>query len=276
LARLGTSVKLLAKLGDDEFGYFLHDALAAEGVDVSGVQFTSAAPTGMTFINLDAHGQRSFTSCTRQHSAEWALEEGDFDDQPLSQARVFHIGSNLLPRRAGAAATFNLLRRAKAAGCLVSMDANLRLHHWADPQDALGVIREALSYVDILKVSDEEMVFFLDGDDDPRAMFAQARRLGVRWVCVTKGAAGARLISDDLDVEAVAPPVPVIDTTGAGDGFWAGLLHGLITAPAPIPSLGPDAWRRALAIGNYVGGQVCTRLGATTALPRGLTDMPSA
>jgi fructokinase len=276
LARLGTKVKMLTKLGDDEFGYFLHDALRAEGVDVTGVKFTGAAPTGMTFISLDAQGQRSFTSCTRQHSAEWAMEGGDFEDEPFGEVAAFHVGSNLLPRRAGAAATFALLGKARAAGCLVSMDANLRLHHWADPQDALGVIREAMSYVDILKVSDEEMAYFLDGEDNPVAMYEQARRLGVRWVCVTRGAAGVRLLGEGVDVEVEAPHVAVVDTTGAGDGFCAGLLHGMLRqakrtalrGPAALAALTPDSWRGVLRLANYVGAQVCTQMGATTSLPQ--------
>ncbi len=275
LARLGTPVRMLTMLGDDEFGRYLHKALAMEGVDTSKVLFTNVAPTGMTFISLDAQGQRTFMSCTRQHSAEWALDATDFEAESFDRLPVFHVGSNLMPRRAGCAATFALLKRAKAAGALVSMDANLRLHHCADPQDALGVIREALSHVDVLKVSDEEMLVFLNGKDDPVALYQQVRALGVRWLCVTQGPKGVRLFGDGLDISVDAPTIHAIDTTGAGDGFCAGLLHGLLKlsprlAPRPCDwpaSLSPADWTRALRLANFVGAQVCTRLGATTALP---------
>lgn len=276
LARLGTKPRLLTVLGDDEFGHYLHQALHREGVDVSAVQFTREAHTGLTFVSLAANGERSFMFM-RNSSAEWEITPDKFEGVSFEGCSVLHSGSNLLPRPEGRRATLQLLAQARRQSLLTTMDANLRLHHWDDPQDAVGAVFEALSLVDLLKVSEEEMVFFLEGDDDPVAFKALLRPTGVRWLLVTLGEKGARLLGPEgFDLFVDAPVVEVRDTTGAGDGFCAGLIHALLqrandsieTPVGRIEALTVDDWRWAIEVATHVGSQVCTRYGATTALPR--------
>lgn len=275
LARLGSSVRLLTRLGDDEFGRYLHKALTYEGVDTSQVVFTQEASTGITFVSLSASGERSFMA-PRATSAEWTITPEDFDTPHLNEARIFYTGSNLMPKHQGLHTTRTMLQRAHRAGCLVAMDANLRLHHWPDPQDALDTIRSVFGWVDLLKVSDEEMIYFLEGQDDPRALFDACHNHGVQSLIVTRGARGAHLITTQHDLFVPASAVDARDTTGAGDGFCAGLIHALLRlCPDPEPSLraqlrqlDANTWHQAINLANHVGGQVCTRLGATTALPR--------
>jgi len=275
LARLGSTPRLLTRLGDDEFGRYLLKALTYEGVDTSHVVFTQEASTGITFISLSASGERSFMA-PRATSAEWTITPEDFEVPQLELARVFYTGSNLMPKHQGLRTTRTMLQRAHRAGCLVAMDANLRLHHWPDPQDALDTIRSVFGWVDLLKVSDEEMVYFLEGDDNPHALFEACHEYGVQSLIVTRGARGAHLLTANHDLFVDASTVDAVDTTGAGDGFCAGLIHALLQlCPNPEPSLRTqlrhldlETWRKAIELANHVGGQVCTRLGATTALPR--------
>ena len=78
LARLGCDVGLLGKIGADEFGDYLLDALQREGVDVAGVSQTSEAKTGITFISLDENGDRSFLFF-REPSADMTISVDDID-----------------------------------------------------------------------------------------------------------------------------------------------------------------------------------------------------
>jgi fructokinase len=94
-------------------------------------------------------------------------------------------------------------------------------------------------------------------------------RLGVALPCITLGARGALLLHGGELLQVPAPRVEVVDTTGAGDGFVAGLLSVLAAPGLPGPRQLPRAdLMRALQRGCAVGSRVCTALGAVTALPR--------
>lgn len=278
LARLGSRPRLLTRLGEDEFGYFLRDALGSEGIDVDHVRFTTQARTGITFVCIGEDGERSFMPY-RNQSADLTVHADDFRDTPLC-APIVHLGSNLMPYASGRLATLEMLERARAEGRLVSFDANIRVHLWPNEQAAHAAIDAALRQVDLVKLSDEELVFLGGNPDDPLPFYARVRELGVRWLVVTYGPRGARLLGPDgLDLQRPTRKATVIDTTGAGDGFLAGFLHGLLREVAAVGSdlepprdrpaaLDREAWLRVIDLANYVGTSACTVLGATGGLPR--------
>ena len=95
LARLGRSVGLMGAVGQDEFGWFLRNHLEREGVDVSGVYMTDEAKTGITFVSLDANGERSFMFF-RQPSADTMFKPADINVETIEHCSIFIAGSNLL------------------------------------------------------------------------------------------------------------------------------------------------------------------------------------
>jgi fructokinase len=139
VARLGGRPAYVGVVGEDEFGHFLRERLAAEGVDVSHMRQTAEARTGLVFISIDARGERSFTYF-RTRSAEFLLGERDVDPAFLGRARVVHCGTNSLKLPEARVAMLRILDTARAAGRIVSCDPNLRLHAWEDPE----VLRELL------------------------------------------------------------------------------------------------------------------------------------
>ncbi len=270
LARLGVRPVLVTALGEDEFGHFLVETLEGEGVDMSAVRMTSEAKTGIAFIALDHDGERSFLFF-REPSADMTVGPEDAARAPVDTP-MLHMGTNAMTNASGLEASVTLMRHAQAAGRLVSMDANIRLHLWPKNEEALDTIRGALAHVDLLKVSEEEMALLCPGcHGDPHAFYDYASELGVRWVVMTLGADGARVFGPGVDVAYGGRVVEVVDTTGAGDAFLAGLLFGLVQqADREVPSqrwpdrLSADSWRKALRLANHLGSEVCTALGATT------------
>jgi fructokinase len=270
MARLGYRAGFLGQVGDDEFGRFLAGALAGAGVDVGGLRFSAQARTALAFVSLRADGERSFMFY-RHPSADMLWRPDDVDATYAACARIFHHGSISLIGEPSRSATLTALGYARAGGALISYDPNLRLPLWPSEQAARAGILMAWPLADLIKVSEEELVF-LSGETDleraARALWADRLRLLV----VTRGAAGCAYFTRDNSGAVPGFQVPVVDTTGAGDGFVAGLLAGLLASASRGES--PSHWRwdaetlePALRLGNAVGALTTTQRGAIPALP---------
>ena len=272
LARLGVASGLVTLVGKDVFGDFLREGLAAEGVDVRGVGRHPTAKTGVTFVAVGPRGERSFTFY-REGCADQRIGPGDVDAALVASSRVLHVGSSTLVHDEPRAATHVALAAARAAGALVSMDPNLRLHLWADAATARARTLEVLALADVVKLADDELEP-LFGTRDPQTAAAAARALGPRFVIVTKGAAGALYVAPTGQGSLAAETVTAVDTTGAGDGFVAGMLATLLRAlpardaAAGLASVPNELLERAVGNGHRVAACVVTRFGATAALPR--------
>jgi fructokinase len=269
LARLGARSAMVGVVGEDEFGHFLRERLAAEGVDVSHLRQTHEGRTGLVFISLDARGERSFTFF-RTRSAEFLLGERDVDPAFLERARAVHCGTNSLHLPEARVAMLRMLTSAREAGRIVSCDPNLRLHAWADPTELKPLLAKLLPLCSVVKLSEEE-IRFVTGTDDPEAALDHLHGLGVALPVVTLGEKGAVLLWKGERVRVPAPVARVVDTTGAGDGFTAAFLFGLTRRYADAAALA-GASREALeelaTFACAVGARVVEKLGAVAGLPR--------
>jgi fructokinase len=269
LARLGARAAFLGVVGDDEFGQFLRGALVREGVDVSALRLTREARTGLVFITLDEAGERSFTDY-RKPSAELLLSSADVGRFALAQTRIVHLVANSLLLPAAAQAGRELLREGRAQGCLTSCDPNLRCSFWDDPQRLRALVGELLPWCDVVKLAADETEFVTGEADPARAARGLVER-GVTLGVVTLGAQGALACRGGRLLRVAAPKVDVVDQTGAGDGFDAGLLCALaerLRAGRTLDALDDEEVRAAMELGCRVGALVVERLGAVAGLPR--------
>ncbi|AKQ67012.1 Fructokinase [Myxococcus hansupus] len=269
LARLGLRPAMLGVVGADEFGHFLRERLAAEGVDVSHLRQTAEARTGLVFISLDAKGERSFTFF-RTRSAEFLLGQADVDAAFVQGAKAVHCGSNSLQWQEAREAAVRILGLARDAGRIVSCDPNLRLHAWEDTSELKGLLARMLPLCTVVKLSEEE-IGFVTGTEVPEEALARLAEMGVLLPVVTLGARGAVLLWKGERHHVPAPQVPVMDTTGAGDGFVAGFLHGLVHWYGNTEALRGASADELTALARFaceVGARVVEKLGAVEGLPR--------
>jgi fructokinase len=278
LARLGRKVGFLGKIGEDEFGQFLREALDHEGVDVTCAIMTREARTGITFVSLDERGERSFLSFAHA-SADMTLRDEDIDPAKLVRADIVLCGSNQMMAPDGRAAITHCIQAARSHGCFIVMDPNVRLHLWSDPESARMAIAGMLGSADIIKVNDEELEFLSDGIGAQRWWTERLVPEGVFALIVTHAEGGATVHLHETTYRVDAPMVEVVDTTGAGDGFVAGLVAMLCEMSEELPDRRRVAMRAALSratsqhwhalllAGCAVGSHVCTTLGATPGLP---------
>jgi fructokinase len=117
----------------------------------------------------------------------------------------------------------------------------------------------------VVKVSEEEAEF-LFGPGTPAQHAARILSLGPTLVAITRGPGGSYLAAGDASVETPGFPVTAVDTTGAGDGFVAGLLSGLLDHGGPL-RLDREELEQLGQFANAAGALVCLKRGAIPALP---------
>ena len=273
-ARLGAAVRLISAVGDDPFGVFLRRSLAAEGVATDAVRIDPARRTGLTFVAVASDGARRFLS-VRVQSAIDNLPPDWLEPAWFARGAILHLGTATLAAEPCRSTSLAAVARAREAGMIVSVDINWRPHLWPDPTAAMPLVRQLLASADLVKISDDELPLF--GAVDPALGASAIGALGPSVVVVTLGAAGSRLYARGDALAQPAPTVEVVDATGAGDGFCAGMLSVLL---GELARAGEGSWRDRLARlplstlasaterGNQIGAQVVTALGATAAIRR--------
>lgn len=268
-ARLGLSVGFIGKVGADSFGRDLRRVLTDNNVSTEGLFETEQAPTTMAVVSVSPEGERSF-SFYRSPGADTLLTKEEAAAALAGygpSARILHVGSLSLTDDPARSATMEALRRAKAAGMLVSYDPNYRAALWKSEKEAVRRMTEPMRYADILKVSEEEL-FLLTGSSDPRMGSLELGSMGPKLVLITLGAKGAFY---RFGIHTGAVPgvsVTVADTNGAGDSFLGAALSRLIRrGDEPLKDLTPAALEEIVAYANAAAAVTCTRPGAIPALP---------
>ena len=263
LARLGVPSAFMGKVGDDPFGHFLANTLTEAGVDISPLRFSTEARTALAFVSLRADGEREFMFY-RHPSADMLFAPQEVDVAAIDHAQLLHFGSISLIGEPSRGATLHAVDTARAAGCLVSYDPNLRLPLWPDATAARAGMWLGLKKAHVVKLSDDESEFltgFRDLDAARQALWHD----GLKLLVVTRGRAGCVYFTPAFSGTVESFPVEAVDTTGAGDGFVAGLLQGLLADPATVQD---EARLRELCrFANAVGALATTARGAIPALP---------
>ncbi len=147
---------------------------------------------------------------------------------------------------------------------LVSYDPNLRLALWPDADSAKNGMLSVWEQADIIKVSDEELAFLTGLSDIDRAV-EQLWHDSLQLMVVTLGKSGSRYYTLEFRGEVPGFTVESVDTTGAGDGFVAGLLFGLLNHAEDWQQ--ENQLQAICRLANAVGALTTTERGAIPALP---------
>jgi len=245
-ARLGGAVRMIGCTGDDDFGTTARSALAAEGVDVSGVRVAGGSATGLALITVDAAGENVITVAPGAN----ALVGDDETAAALSPGADLLVLSAEIPVSVLAA----VLAGSRAAGptCLLNLAPA--------PPESAALLGGGVGW---LVVNESEAATVLGravaGPAEARSAARDLCDLGARHTVVTAGSRGAAVAGPGLDEVVPAPSVHSIDSVGAGDAFVAALGLALAAGLAAA-----DAVRAASA----AGATATTRRGTQEALPR--------
>lgn len=261
IARLGGSSGFIGRVGDDPFGRFMRKTLQQEQVDVSHMRLDGQHRTSTVVVDLDSQGERTFTFMVRP-SADLFLAVEDLPEFAAHQ--WLHVCSIALSAEPSRTTTFAAMENIKRAGGRVSFDPNIRADLWQDQALLHTCLDRALHLANVVKLSEEELVFISGSDDLTQGIANVVERYQPELLLVTQGKAGVLAAFQQQFIHFNAKPVVSVDTTGAGDAFVAGLLASLAAQgmPSDISTLEP-----IIALAQTCGALATTAKGAMTALP---------
>ena len=221
-ARLGLRVAMCGVVGDDAFGRFTLEAMAARGVDVSACTVDQVDPTGATVILTSGKDRAMVTAM----GTIGALDVDTIPTSLIDRARHVHSGCFYLQDRSRDRLPA-FFAAARAAGMTTSFDTN-----WDPTGQWDGGVLDMLRAADVFLPNEAEVQRIARLDDVEEAARALAtagsrgRSDGGPVIAVKLGAAGALACRADGQILRVpAMTVEPADTTGAGDSFNAGFLR---------------------------------------------------
>ena len=214
LARLGHTTAFLGKVGHDAFGDMLRQRVSGVGVDVSGLRVDEDIPTTLAFVHTQPGGERDF-SFYRKPGADLMLREDEVDFDKIAASRVFHFGTLSSTGEPARSATRAALAYAKAHGCLVSFDPNLRPPLWDSLDRARAEIDFGMSQCDVLKISDNEIEFMTGETDIDAGVNKLLQRHPVPLVLATTGYSDEQLAV----IDAAAREVPIFRSANMSLGI---------------------------------------------------------
>jgi len=257
LARLGLQPAFAGCVGDDVFGLFLQSSARAEGVDVTFLQRTPETPTAVLFKQwLGLRHSTSvfyYRSTSPMATGKW---QADTLQAELVRGRwdwLHSTGITWMIGQGSAQTATNLLKQAHHQGIPVSFDVNIRLK-LASISSWKQLISELVPYITWFFVGDEEarQLFATDAATDVEQRLRSLGFCGA-GVVVKRGEQGATASMGGLETSVPVWPVRhVVDTVGAGDGFNAGFIAGMLR--------GGDI-QAALRLASLVGAFAVTSVG---------------
>ncbi len=263
-AKNGLNAAMCCKVGDDNFGHFLMDTLAKYNVEAICKDFTKDAVTTMAFVTLQANGERVFTFA-RKPGADMLLSEADVKEADIKNYAIIHAGSCSLSAQPEKDATIKAMKLGHEYGKLVSFDVNYRNIMWNDDINAcVKAIKSVLGYVDLLKLSGEEIDMMGGEENLPKLM----KEYDIAVIVETLGKDGAKAFFKDGTVSVPGKRVHAVDATGCGDAFWGAFLSKLrLENVASISDITNEKLEAAMNYGN-ISGCICVQSkGAIESIP---------
>jgi fructokinase len=264
IAALGSTVQLLAQVGQDPFGDHLVNTLQDFGVDTSLVTRDKEHFTTLAFVSLMESGERDFYF---NRGADAMLHPDAVKRLSLHPGQLIHFGSAtaFLPGLLQES-YFALLDRAVQENCFISFDPNYRSLLFGHQQklfreQSVKIIEKA----HFCKVSDEEAMLLTQTESLEAAIPILKKWSHTVWN-ITLGGKGTLLIKNGEEIMVESIKVEVTDTTGAGDAFVGAMLHQLSQwSKVKLGATDNSGWKNMVANANKAGARTCMYMGAMEA-----------
>jgi len=252
LARLGAKSAFIGKIGEDEYGKTMKAELEKEGVDTTGLLIQKKSGSPLSFVMVDKHGER-------------VISHFPGPAPFLNPKEVESFASLIKSAKAVAVDGVSLFGGAKAAE-IAKQNKIPVLFDLGSPPEALvsaGLrmedIQRLISLTDVFLPCKFAARSLSKGERDLTVVAKKILELGPKTVILTQGAKGCLVATNEGEV--IRKPtykVKVVDTTGAGDAFLAGIGYGIVK--------GWDTEKTA-EYANAVAALKCRKRGARVGLP---------
>ena len=265
LAKLGHQTGFIGKVGADAFGRQITGVMDKAGIDTAGVVQDPGFNTTLAFVHKTETGDRSF-SFYRAPGADMMLRKEELRYEMLTDCRIFHFGTLSMTDEPVKSATTAAVQAAKNAGAVISFDPNIREALWHDAASMRDACEFGFTHADIVKISDNEIVWFTGTEDMKHGAEWLRKTYGIGLLLVSKGPDGSMAFSGDAFAEAPARLTDrTIETTGAGDTFMASVLHAVLSKGTTV--MNETELKEMLVFANAAASVITTRKGALAVMP---------
>lgn len=239
LAKLGHEVVAVGRIGDDNIGQFLINALKGYGADTSRMVIDPELQTSSSLLPIRHDGSRPALHVI---GANAALNEDDVPWDLITPGTIFHMGGAFVLPGLDGAPMARVLAKAKELGATTTCDFLM-----SPRDDAQELISGSLPYIDYLMPNIEE-AGWLVGTEDRAEIITWLQNRGANTTLLTMGGDGVSLACrGEAEIVVPAFKVDVVDTTGCGDAFTSGFISGIISGLSLEQSV-----ERGLACGSLV------------------------
>ncbi len=253
LKKFGADVKFVGSVGDDLIGQFLIKYAGDFGMDTTYIHKNPDRNTTLAFVELNEEGERSFCFY-RKNTADYCMPS--VSDSLIDSADIVCIGSLMLADPKCVEYALDVIERAHARGKTVAFDVNYRTDIYRDKESAVKTYKRILSAADIVKFSEDEVEIFTE---------EYVNGLEDKLVLITLGKEGSEWRYKGRKNRIPTITVSPVDTTGAGDAFFAGALS-VLDNNVGLP-LTEQVLNDSLRFGNIAGALNTTGRGAIDNLP---------
>jgi fructokinase len=225
LVKMGNLSRFIGCVGNDEAGTELSAKLVTEGVDITGLQIHSTAPTRQVQVLRTADGDRIFGGFGDTPTDQFAdAQLSRVPEELFRDADFLLLGTLALAYPHSAASTWKAVDLAKLHGVKIMVDINWRPTFWASVEIAIPQIKQLLILADYVKFAREEAELIYS-QTSPQSLCQYLPK--AKGIFVTDGGNICEYWLDGITGQQPAFAVNTVDTTGAGDAFVAGILHQL-------------------------------------------------
>ena len=224
--RQGVQVGYVTPISEDSNGDHLAANLLSSNVRLLGPRVS--APTSLAMVNIEG-GTPSY-AFYREGTAERLVTLDKLIQNLTGEVAIFHIGSLALTGGSDASVWEEFVGKAMDKGVKVSLDPNVRPSLIAEPDVYRQRIKRLMTKVDILKLSDEDLLWLFNDSVDESSALSELRAIvNADILIVTKGSQGSAIFHGKKWHELTSHPVEKLsDTVGAGDTFMASVLAWVI------------------------------------------------
>jgi len=277
LSRLGVNVSFIGSLGNDGFGRKFKNLMIQRGINVTGLQQDNRRPTRVVLVRRDAYGERFFEGFQGDKGLGFAdqgiSKEKLLQDWPViaDKAKWLIIGTIPLASELSAEAFQWCIHKALNAGMKIALDLNWRPTFWrkqctndlSPSRQELEIIHPILEKVSLIKLAKEEAQWFFNSFNPMEISSTLPQRPSV---IVTDGPNPILwLFNKNIGQSNAISPPSIVDTTGAGDAFTAGLIYKL--SSLSLDQVDKQMAKDIIRFANGCGAYVCQGVGAIDPQP---------
>ena len=266
LKNLGKKTAFIGKIGNDALGKMLKKTVEDQGICIDNLVEDEEIHTTLAFVHSDKDGDRSF-SFYRNPGADLMLQWEEINVDFLVNTKIFHFGTLSMTEEEIKNVTKKAAQKAKENGVLISFDPNFRPPLWKDMEDARQQMWYGIGQCDILKISDDEILFLTGTKDIDEGIARIREKSHAKLICATMGKNGSKVYYKGKTV--FGRPFlrkDTIETTGAGDTFMACVLNTVLEKG--LEQLTQESLTEMLLFANAASSIITTRKGALKVMPQ--------